>query len=200
MPAGKHLYFQCYESGPLRAIALTMILLMTTSAKSQNWANAITQATSEPVKIAATLGQAAMLLKAEEFAALIIDQQLQEADPDEAERVLLHMGMATPVYINLAISGVERVIRELRTALHRRKKETLTARQGAEQKLRNELKDTVTALLLSCEMALQVPTLPSAAETKLRAVDTLAREMREKIGAGTRGMNLSILVSRGENG
>lgn len=58
----------------------------------------------------------------------------------------------------------------------------LIARQGAEQKLRNELKDTVTALLLSCEMALQVPTLPSAAEIKLRAVDTLARAMREKIG------------------
>jgi len=160
-----------------------MILLMTTSAKSQDCANAITQATSEPVKIAATLGQAATLLKADEFAALIVDQQLQEADPDEAERVLQHMGMAAPIYINLAISGVERVIRELRTAMHRRKREILTARQGAEQKLRNELKDTVTALLLSCEMALQVPALPSAAEVKLRAVDTLAREMRQKINA-----------------
>ena len=92
------------------------------------------------------------------------------------------MGMATPLYINLAISGIERVIRELRTALHRRKKEMLIARQGAEQKLRNELKDTVTALLLSCEMALQVPTLPTAAEVKLRAVDNLARAVREKIG------------------
>lgn len=159
-----------------------MILLMTTSAKAQDCATAITQATSEPVKIATTLGQAAALLKADEFAALVVDQQFQEADPDEAERVLLHMGMATPLYINLAISGIERVIRELRTALHRRKKEMLIARQGAEQKLRNELKDTVTALLLSCEMALQVPTLPSAAEVKLRAVDTLARAMREKIG------------------
>ena len=55
------------------------------------------------------------------------------------------------------------------------------ARQGAEHKLRNELKDTVTALLLSCEIALQVPTLSSAAEVKLRAVDTLARAV-QKIG------------------
>lgn len=159
-----------------------MILLMTTSAKAQDCADAITQATSEPVKIAATLGQAAALLKANEFAALVIDQQFQEADPDEAERVLLHMGMATPLYINLAISGIERVIRESRTALHRRKKEMLIVRHGAEQKLRNELKDTVTALLLSCEIALQVPTLPAAAEAKLRAVDTLARAVRDKIG------------------
>lgn len=160
-----------------------MILLMTTSAKAQDCANAITHATTEPVKVAATLGQAAAFLKAEEFVAVIVDQQLQEADPDEAERVLRHMGMATAIYISLAISGVERVIRELRTALHRRKRETVIAQQGAEQKLRNELKDTVTALLLSCEMALRVPTLPPAAEAKMRAVDTLAREMQAKIAA-----------------
>jgi hypothetical protein len=32
-------------------------------------------------------------------------------------------------------------------------------------------------------MALQVPTLPSAAAIKLRAVDNLARQIREKLGA-----------------
>src|ERR1700680_3824984 len=155
-----------------------MILLMTTAPNAQDCADAITQATSEPVKIAGTLGQARTLLKGDEFAALVVDQQLQDADPDETDRVLLHIGMATPVYINLAISGVERVIRELRTALHRRKRETQIARQGAEQKLRNELKDIVTALLLSCEMALQAPTLPPAATAKLLAVHDLAQEMR----------------------
>jgi flagellar basal body-associated protein FliL len=163
-------------------ISVVMILLMTTSSRAKDCADAITKATNEPVAIATSLGQTATQLKAEEFAAVIVDQQLQDADPDEAERVLRHMGLATPVYINLAISGAERVIRELRTALHRRKKESSLARQGAEQKLRNELKDTVTALLLSCEMALQVPALSAAAQVKLRAVDLLAREMREKIG------------------
>jgi hypothetical protein len=168
--------------GPQLATEFAMILLMTTSPKAQDCAAAITQATSEPVKIAATLGQAATLLKADEFAALVVDQQLQDADPDETERVLLHIGMATPVYMNLAISGIDRVIREVRIALHRRKREELIARQGAEQKLRNELKDTVTALLLSCELALQVPTLPSAATAKLRTVEALAHEMRDRIG------------------
>ncbi len=163
-------------------ISVVMILLMTTSSRAKDCADAITKATNEPVAIATSLGQTATQLKADEFTAVIVDQQLQDADPDEAERVLRHMGLATPVYINLAISGAERVIRELRTALHRRKKESSLARQGAEQKLRNELKDTVTALLLSCEMALQVPALSAAAQVKLRAVDLLAREMREKIG------------------
>ena len=60
----------------------------------------------------------------------------------------------------------------------------MIARQGAQQALRDELKDTVTALLLSCEMALQVPDLPSIAEDRMRAGVELAREMRKKLGAG----------------
>jgi hypothetical protein len=70
----------------------------------------------------------------------------------------------------------------LRSALHRRKRELLVARREAEQALRNELKDSITALLLSCEMVLEVPNLPSFAETKMRAVDALAKEMRMKLG------------------
>jgi len=60
----------------------------------------------------------------------------------------------------------------------------MIARQGAQQALRDELKDTVTALLLSCEMALQVPDLPSIAEDRMRTGVELAREMRKKLGAG----------------
>jgi len=47
--------------------------------------------------------------------------------------------------------------------------------------LRNELKGTVTALLLSCEMALQAPNLETSAEAKMRAVYELAQEMRAKL-------------------
>jgi hypothetical protein len=39
----------------------------------------------------------------------------------------------------------------------------------------------MTALLLSCEMALNVPNLPVLAETKMRAVDALAKEIRTKL-------------------
>lgn len=171
-----------YRFGAPFAIALAMILLLTASNRAQDCATAITATIAQPVKIATSLAQGLSLLKSGDFVALVVDQQLLEADPDETERVLLHAGMATTVYMNLAISGVERVIRELRAAMHRRSRESLFARRGAEQKLRNEFKDMVTALLLSCEMALQAPTLPSAAAAKLRNVEVLAREMRAKIG------------------
>jgi len=39
----------------------------------------------------------------------------------------------------------------------------------------------VTALLLSCEMALQAPNLETSAAAKMRAVYELAQEMRAKL-------------------
>jgi hypothetical protein len=106
-------------------------------------------------------------LQAREFSAVVMDQLLLDAEPDDVETIVKHLGSAVPVYSNFAISGIERVSRELRSALHRRKRESLVARQEVEQTLRSELKDTITALLRSCEMALDVPNLPLLAGTKI---------------------------------
>ena len=59
----------------------------------------------------------------------------------------------------------------------------MQARHEAEQALHNELMGTVTALLLSCEMALRVPEVQNAAEAKakMRAVYELAQEVRAKL-------------------
>jgi hypothetical protein len=159
-----------------------MILLITSLAKAQDCAAALQEVTAEPVKVAAKLQEAVAQLQAHEFSAVVLDQLLLDAEPDDVETIFKHIGTAVPVYSNFAISGIKRVSRELRSAVHRRKRELLVARQEAEQDLRSELKGTITALLISCEMALGVPNLPLLAETKMRAVDALAREMRAKLG------------------
>lgn len=159
-----------------------MILVVTPCARAQECAKALQEAANEPTQVAVTLRQAGARLRAQEYSAVVIDQLLLESDPDGSETLRQHMGTAMPVQINFAISGIERVVRELRAALERGKREVLVARQAAEQTLRNELKGTMTGLLLSCEMALEVPNLPPAAEVKLHAIDQLAREMRAKLG------------------
>ncbi|HEV3206207.1 MAG TPA: hypothetical protein VGZ28_04590 [Terriglobales bacterium] len=80
---------------------------------------------------------------------------------------------------------MDRILRALRAAMHRRKRELLLARRGAQQELQNELKGTLTALLLSCEMTLRVPNLQGIAEAKVRAVYELAQQMRLKLDAAT---------------
>jgi hypothetical protein len=54
-------------------------------------------------------------------------------------------------------------------------------RHEVQQTLRNKLKSPITALLLSCEMALRVPDLQSQAKSRMRAIHELAQEVRRKL-------------------
>jgi hypothetical protein len=158
-----------------------MLLVITPFAKARGCAQAIQEVTSEETHVVATSSQALAQLRAREYVAVLIDHAFLETEPVESDMVLEHIGTAVPVHVNFAINGMERVVRELRAALHRHKKQVLRMRQEVQQALRNELKDTITALLLSCEMALQVPDLHSAAEGRMRTVHALAHEMRLKL-------------------
>ena len=159
-----------------------MILLITSIARAQECARVLQEATHEPVTVCAVLQEAVLELKEKEFSAVVFDLLLLDAQPDESETALKNLGSAVPVYLNFAITGIPRVVRELRWAVQRRKREMLTAKSLAEHALRHELCDTVTALLLSCEMALQVPELPPSAQTKMQAVEALAREVSARLG------------------
>lgn len=159
-----------------------MILLITPSARANDCAHAIQEATSETIQVAPSLREAAGQLRAQEYSALVVDQSLLEAEPDESDVVLQHIGTATPVFVNFAISGISRVVRELLIALRRRQSEGVVARQQAEHDLRGEMKGPVTAMLLSCEMVLQLPDLPDSARAKLRTVYEIAQGMCNKLG------------------
>jgi hypothetical protein len=158
-----------------------MLLVITPSAKARGYLQAIQEVTSEETHVVATSSQALAQLRAREYVAVLIDQALLETEPVESDMVLEHIGTAVPVHVNFAIHGMDRISRELRAAMQRHKKQVLQVRQEVQQVLRNELKSTVTALLLSCEMALQIPNLPSGAENKMRTVRELAQEMRIKL-------------------
>jgi len=159
-----------------------MILLITALADAPKCASALQEATDESTLIASTLADAVRQLQEQEFSAVVMDQLLLDSEPEEAEVVFKHLGQAVPVYLNFALVGMSRVTRELRSALNRRNREVLVARREAEQALRHELNEKVTALMLSCEMALQVPGLPEVAATKMQTVDAIAKEMRDKLG------------------
>ena len=160
-----------------------MILLISALAKAQECARALQDATTEAVRICPSSAEALVTLQQQEFSAVIFDQQLLDADPDECRVILKHMGTAAPVHVNFAISAIGRVVRELRLALQRRKRELAIAKREAEQALRSEFSSSVTALLLSCQMALQLPDLPASAATRMQDIESLAREMSARLGA-----------------
>lgn len=158
-----------------------MILLITSSPRAQECAAVMQDATGESTGCAESMRAASKLLRSAEYSALVIDQYLVECDPTGTEVLLQHAGAAIPVYVNLAISGSERVARELKHAMRRNQKEREAAHRQAELAIRNELKDSVTALLLSCELALAVPQVPPAAQAKMRSACELAKSIRSRL-------------------
>jgi hypothetical protein len=92
-----------------------------------------------------------------------------------------HLGSAFPVYVNFALTGMERLVREVRSALHRRKREELYARRAVAEQMHSEMSETLTAMLLSCELAMSVPDIPNPAVEKIRTIDLLARKLRLRL-------------------
>jgi hypothetical protein len=162
-----------------------MILLVTPSERASECAAALNEATREEVAVAESLARAATLLRAESYLAVVLDQYLVETEPHEAGNTLEHLGMAILVQVNLAISGMERLVREVREALHRGQREEVRARQAAIGRLHSELNGTMTALLLSSELALETPGLPAGATDKIESVRELVKKLRKQLqGAG----------------
>ena len=161
-----------------------MILRITPSARIKECAHSLQSGTGSAVEVAASLQEAGCQLREREYAAVVVDQFLVEAEPDESDPILQHLGSAIPVYVNFAISGIDRVVRETKTALARRTREELVARQSAERAIWSELREDVTAMLLSCDLALAVPNVPTPAIEKLRSVHDLACQIRTRLAGG----------------
>ena len=159
-----------------------MILLITPSARGPECAATLNESTGNETHWAENLQQAMTRLREQTYSAVVMDQFILENEPAESDQVLEHLDTAFPVYINFAVSGMERLVREVRSALHRRKREETQARRSVEQQFRSEMGESLTSMLLSCELAMSVPGVPGPAAEKIRAVDNLAREMRLRLG------------------
>lgn len=158
-----------------------MILLITPQSRGPECADALFAATSQETHWAPTLQEAATRLRQQTYSAAVIDQFLLETEPEESDQMVEHLGTAFPVYVNFAVTGMARLVREVRSALHRRKREEATARQLVAEQMNSELRETLTAMLLSCELAMSVPNIPAPAVDKIRAIDNFARELRLRL-------------------
>lgn len=158
-----------------------MILLITPSATGPQCVESLHAATSQKVDWASTLQDADVRLREQSYSAAVIDQFLLETEPDESDQMIEHLGTAYPVYVNFGVTSLERLLREVRSALHRRRREEAAARRAIAEQMHSEMNETLTAMLLSCELAMSVPDVPDVATEKIRTIDNLARELRLRL-------------------
>lgn len=158
-----------------------MILLVTPSLHAEECSVALREATGEEIIVADSLRRATTLLRANSYLSVVLDQYLLEAQPEETEILMQHLGDAIPAQVNLAICGLDRLVREVRAAVQRRKREEVSARRAAQKTLHSELNGTVTALLLTCELALSTPDLPPPVLEKLHSAHDLVEKLRSQL-------------------
>jgi len=85
--------------------------------------------------------------------------------------------------MNFALSGVSRLVREIRAALRRREREQTLARRAAASAFETELKTTVAGLLLHSQLALSGSDVSPLIADKLRVVAELAGSLRQQLSA-----------------
>lgn len=158
-----------------------MILLIADSVNGPECARALSSASQAKAELAADLHVAMNRLRENEYSAVVIDDGIANSSPSQLDILFKHLGTAVPVFVNLGISRKERVVRDVVTAMKRLEQEKELARRSVEWELRSQLKSDLTGILLSARQALDVPTLPGAAATKLKNVCELADRMRLKL-------------------
>src|SRR3954466_3391776 len=149
----------------------------------RNCAEVVSKQLGMQVEFACSRREAVDLLRRREFAVVVLDETLVECDAEAAEAIWERSGLAIPLQINFALSGVARIIREVRAALQRRQREQAAARLAAREDLGAELKNTVSGLLLQSQLALAEHGLPIHVVQKLRIVEDLAGKLRLQLSA-----------------
>jgi hypothetical protein len=161
------------------------ILLVTGMEGARNCADVIGKQLEMEVAAADGRKAALALLRQREFAVVVVDETIAACDPAAAEAIWGRSGLAIPMQINFALSGAARLVREIRAALHRRKREQELARRAAAAAVESELKSTVAGLLLQSQLALSGSDAASPVAERLKMVASLAGDLRRQLSANT---------------
>ena len=157
------------------------VLMITAIAGAESCAATLARQLKLPVEIAHNRKTGLSALRRREYSIVIVDDSIAEADPDGAELLWKHAGLAVPLQINFAISGCARIGREVGAALQRREQEQALAMRAAASSFQSELKSTVTGLLLQSQLALDEPSVPPQLASKLKMMVELAGSLRRQL-------------------
>lgn len=165
----------------LRPTAPQSVLMITAIPGAESCASSLAAALGVPVEIASSRKLGLSALRRRDYATVIVDDSIAEADPAGTELIWKHSGLAVPLQINFALVGCARLGREVRAALARREQEQSLAMRAATSHLENDLKATLAGLLLNSELALAEPSVPPQLASKLQLMVELAGTLRRRL-------------------
>lgn len=162
-----------------------MILLVCRAAQSQAITPEVVAALSREsgidLHVVHSLEDASRWLRGSAGRVAVVDSGWLETDPKGVESLLAENPSLLPVFPNLAVCGPERLACEIKAALRRGENESRRATDSARREFSIPLKNSLTAMLLNCDLALQIPDLPDEAAKKLLLLHDLATKMRDEL-------------------
>ncbi len=157
------------------------VLIISPMAEASQAAAALSSALGCTVKLAASHRAGVTELRHRDYSVVVVDDCMAEANPAATEVLWQSLGMAVPVQVNFALHGGSRLAREVQAAIGRREQQQVLALRAAASLLENELKSTVTGLLLQSQLALAEPQLTPKLAGKLELVVELAGSLRRRL-------------------
>ena len=157
------------------------VLIISPMAEASQAAAALSSALGCTVKLAAGHRAGVTELRHRDYSVVVVDDCMAEANPAATEVLWQSLGMAVPVQVNFALHGGSRLAREVQAAIGRRERQQVLALRAAASLLENELKSTVTGLLLQSQLALAEPQLTPKLAGKLELVVELAGSLRRRL-------------------
>jgi signal transduction histidine kinase len=167
------------------------VLLIARLEGLENCARALEQQIDGLVEIAPGAREGLSALRRREFGVVVVEESLAESDPPWADLLWSQLGFALPLQVNFAISGSARLGREVKAALARRDSEQAVARRAVATEIEDELKSSLTGLLLQSELALREPAVPRSLEPKLRHMVELAGAIRDQLRRRATGIGVN---------
>jgi hypothetical protein len=158
-----------------KMIEMSKTVLMVSAAEgTERCARELVRELGLTVRIAPGRRAGLAAVRREEYGMVIVEEGLVEGDPAWADLLWQNAGFVLPLVSVIAEAGCVRLVREVRSVLLRREHERTLARREATAVLQNELKSSVTGLLLQSELALREPSVPAALAPRLRELVELA--------------------------
>lgn len=157
------------------------VLLIAPDPPASAVAQALRRDMEARVQIAPHGRSALTALRRDDFDLIVLEENLAASEPDATAALFAGAGTAPVLEINFGLCGLDRIVRQVRSALARRAEDEAKARQAVAHSVQNELNASLAGLLLESQLALRgagpeiLPTLQHLIE--------LASELREQLRA-----------------
>ena len=159
------------------------VLLVTAVTGVENLAAMLSEGASVVLEVARSRRAALAALRRQGFAAVIVDAALPQNEVTPTEMLWQNAGSAVPLELDLVPLGSGAVLRLLRSVLERRSELEASVREDVTRAMADDLRSTVTGMLLQSDLGLRDRTLSPSQEERFRQLRSMADDLRIRLRA-----------------